>query len=146
MGYDKWNPCMHVWFVYGTWWRHQMKTFSALLALCAGPGEFRAKMPVSRRFDVFFDLRLNKRLSKQSWGWWFETLSRPLWRHRNEIWVAVLCCVSLLYGMIKLYGTMHLQCQKLGKIFAGPPYKVLLSCTVISDVYRCFIPNQSIST
>ena len=32
----------------------------------------------------FFDLRLNKRLSKQSWGWWFETLSCPLWRHRNE--------------------------------------------------------------
>ena len=33
----------------------------------------------------FFNLRLNKRLSKQSWGWWFETLSRPLWRHSNEI-------------------------------------------------------------
>ena len=32
-------------------------------------------------FDVFFDLRLNKRLSKQWWGWWFETPSRPLWRH-----------------------------------------------------------------
>ena len=31
----------------------------------------------------FFDLRLNKRLSKQSWGWWFETLPRPLWRHNN---------------------------------------------------------------
>ena len=31
----------------------------------------------------FFDRRLNERLSKQSWGWWFETLSRPLWRHRN---------------------------------------------------------------
>ena len=30
---------------------------------------------------VFFDLRVNKRLSKQSWGWWFETLSRSLWRH-----------------------------------------------------------------
>ena len=27
--------------------------------------------------------RLNKRLSKQSWGWWFETPSRSLWRHRN---------------------------------------------------------------
>ena len=26
---------------------------------------------------------VNKRLSKQSWGWWFETLSRSLWRHRN---------------------------------------------------------------
>ena len=35
-------------------------------------------------FDVFFDLRLNKRLSKHSWGWWFETPSRSLWRHRNE--------------------------------------------------------------
>ena len=31
----------------------------------------------------FFDLRLNKRLSKQSWGWWFETPSRPLWRQCN---------------------------------------------------------------
>ena len=35
-------------------------------------------------FDVFFDLRLNKRLSKHSWGWWFETPSRPLWCHCNE--------------------------------------------------------------
>ena len=64
-----------------------METFSALLAICAGnspvSGEFPAQRPVTRSFDVFFDLRLNKRLSKQSWGWWFETLSRPLWRHRN---------------------------------------------------------------
>ena len=49
-----------------------------------GPGEFPTQRPVTRSFDVFFDLRLNKRLSKQSWGWWFETLSRPLWRHRSE--------------------------------------------------------------
>ena len=41
--------------------------------------------PVTRSFDVFFDLRLNKRLSKQSRGWWFETLLRPLWRHCNVI-------------------------------------------------------------
>ena len=27
---------------------------------------------------------LNKRLSKQSWGWWFETPSRSLWRHGNN--------------------------------------------------------------
>ena len=60
---------------------------SALLAICAGnspvPGEFPAQRPVTRSFDVFSDLRLNKRLSKQSRGCWFETLSRPLWRHRN---------------------------------------------------------------
>ena len=47
------------------------------------PGEFLTQRPVPRSFDVFFYLRLNKRLSKQSWGWWFETLSHPLWRHRN---------------------------------------------------------------
>ena len=61
-----------------TWWRHQMETFSALLAICAGnspaPGEFPAQRPVTRSFDVFFDLHLNKRLRKQSWGWWFEML------------------------------------------------------------------------
>ena len=65
-----------------------MKIFSALLALCAGnspaPGEFPTQRPVTRSFDVFFDLRLDKRLSKQSWGWWFETLSRPLWPHSND--------------------------------------------------------------
>ena len=70
-----------------SWWRHQIETFSALLAIWAGnspvPGEFPAQRPVTRSFDVFFDLRLNKRLSKQSWGWWFETLPRPLWRHSN---------------------------------------------------------------
>ena len=48
-----------------------------------GPGEFPTQRPVTRSFDVFFDLRPNKRLSKQWRGWWFETLSRPFWRHRN---------------------------------------------------------------
>ena len=68
-----------------------METFSALLAICAGnspvPGEFPAQRPETRCIDVFFDLRLNKPLSKQWWGcwFWFEMLSRPLWRHYNGI-------------------------------------------------------------
>ena len=40
---------------------------------------------VTRNFDVFFDLRLNKGLSKLSWGWWSETPSSSLWRHRNDL-------------------------------------------------------------
>ena len=53
-----------------------------------GPGEFPTQRPVTRNFDVFFDLRLNKRLSKQPWGWWFETPSWSLWRHRNDVeWI-----------------------------------------------------------
>ena len=71
------------------WWRNRMKTFSVLLAICAGnspvPGEFPAQRPVTRSFDVFFDLHPNKQLSKQSWGWWFETPSRPLWRHCSAL-------------------------------------------------------------
>ena len=66
-----------------------METFSALLAICAGnslvPGEFHTQRPVTRSFGVFFDLRLNKSLSKELWGWWFETLSPPLCRHCNEV-------------------------------------------------------------
>ena len=46
-----------------------METFSALLAICAGnspvPGEFPTQRPVTRSFDVFFDLRPNERLGKQ---------------------------------------------------------------------------------
>ena len=69
---------------------HYMMTSSngnifRVTALCAGnspvPGDFPAQRPVTRSFD----LRLNKRLSKQSWGWWFETLPRPSWRHSNEV-------------------------------------------------------------
>ena len=51
-----------------SWWRHQMETFSALLAICAGnsrvTGEFPTQRPVAPSFDVFFDLHLNKRLCK----------------------------------------------------------------------------------
>ena len=54
-------------------------------------GEFPAQRPVTRSFDVFFDLRPNKRVSKQPWGWWFETLSWSLWRHCNEISIIGVC-------------------------------------------------------
>ena len=51
-----------------------METFSPSLAICAGnspvTGEFPAQRPVTRSFDVFFDLRLNKPLSKQSLVIW----------------------------------------------------------------------------
>ena len=70
-----------------SWWRHQMETYSVLLAISAGnspvTGEFPAQRSVTRNFDVFFDQRLNKRLNKQSWGWWFETPPCPLWHHCN---------------------------------------------------------------
>ena len=64
-----------------------MEKLSALLALCGGnspvTGEFPAQRPVTRNFDVFFDLRPDKQLSKHLRGWWFETPSGSFWRHRN---------------------------------------------------------------
>ena len=86
------------------WWRHQMEIFSALLAICAGnspvSGEFPAQRPVTRSFNVFFDQRPNKRLSKRSWGWWFETHSPPLWRHSNGY---VGFYVSLKFNLYPIY-------------------------------------------
>ena len=104
-----------------------METFSALLAICAGnslvTGEFPAQWPVTRNVDVFFDLRLNKRLSKQSWGWWLETPLRPLWCHCNgcrlnniyNIWIPKVMIprktVLLLYTrkIVSIHGPALLQ-------------------------------------
>ena len=80
------------------WWRHQMETFSALLALCAGnspvTGEFPSQRPVTRSF-VFVDLRLDKLLSKQSSRRWFGVPSGSLWRHCNDLF---RICIVLIYG------------------------------------------------
>ena len=74
-------------FIAKSWWRHQMETFSALLAICAGnspdTGEFPTQRPVTQSFDDFFDLRLNSWLSKQWWGWWLR-------RHRAHYDVSVM--------------------------------------------------------
>ena len=74
-----------------------------LLGICAGnspvTGEFPAQRPMTRSFDVFFDLPLNKQLSKQSWGWWFETPSRPSWRHYTVLQVFGKCSTRL-YGTV----------------------------------------------
>ena len=69
-----------------------------------GPGEFPAQRPVTRSFNVFFDLCLNKRLRKQPWGWWFETPSWSLWRHRNvqgQFWPKgiVITCIWVFIGL-----------------------------------------------
>ena len=80
-----------------TWWRYQMGTFSALLAFCAGNSpvtdEFPAQRPVTRSFDVFFDLRLNKRLSKQ------------LWRHGAHYDVIIMIQGSESQGLTLLTAT-----------------------------------------
>ena len=72
-----------------TWWRQQMETFPALLARSFTGHRWipLTKASDAELPDVFFDLCLNKLLSKQLWGWWFETPSCSLWRHCNvNVW------------------------------------------------------------
>ena len=93
-----------------SWWRHQMETFSALSALCAGnspvTGEFPSQRAVTRSFGVFFDLRLNKRLSKQSKRWLFETPSYSFWLYCNAQMAGVVM-MSNIYLCIEWYITCH---------------------------------------
>ena len=101
-----------------SWWRHQMEAFSTPLAICAGnspvPGDFPAQRPVARNFDVSFDLRRDKQLSKQWWGWWFETLSIPSWRHSNDYTVFVCDQMLIQPGSFK-------RLTKLSWIKCRPP-------------------------
>ena len=87
-------------------------------ALCAGnspvPGEFPAQRPVTRSFAVFFDLYLNKRLSKQWWRWWFETPSRPLWRH----------CDDQKYSTYQYYIQSFVWCLRLFIEFERSPWYI----------------------
>ena len=113
-----------------TWWRHQMETFSALLAICAGnspvPGEFPAQKPATRSFDVFFGLCLNKRLSKQSWGWWFVTLSHPLWRLYDDRFPHQLLHLHIMWSHFLVR-----ECEWMG------PMNPLI-CIFVSLIMRVF--------
>ena len=101
---------MNVCLLYCEWAcrRHQMKIFSALLVLCQGNSpvmcEFSSHRPVTRSFEVFFfNVHLNKRLSKQSRGWWFETPLRSLWRHCNGHSI-VVCPAFFITGNSTKHG------------------------------------------
>ena len=66
------------------WWRHQMKTFSASLTLCAGSWPLICEFPYKDQWRgalMVFYLHLNKRLRKYSKSPWFDTSSRLLWRY-----------------------------------------------------------------
>ena len=104
----------------------------------------------------FFDPRPNKQLSKQWWGWWFETPSSPLWRHCNETvvspvlthWIYHSLALShpyifyiehldmglYLYGT-KLcpYDTTHGDTNKMPPISSAGP-KWLLDCTSVAFI------------
>ena len=94
-----------------------MESFSALLALCVErspvTGRFPLQRPVTRGLDIFFDLCQNKLSNKQPGRWWFETPSRPLWRHCDEALVYVCKSIDIyvcayVWRYILLHSSLYL--------------------------------------
>ena len=73
------------------------------------PGEFPTQRPVTRSFDVFFDLRRNKPLSKQPWGWWFETPSWSFWCQCNVLPMIIFIyrCIHIFHWRLSYYSRVH---------------------------------------
>ena len=100
------KSCYVVWKKWSSWvkmtkihddvikWKHFPRYWPFVQGILQWPVNSPHKRPVTQSFDVFFDLRLNKRLSKQSRGWWFEMPSHTLWRHCNVCWKYTLWHLS----------------------------------------------------
>ena len=137
------------------WWRHQMETFSALLAICAGnspvAGEILAQSPVTRSFAVFFDLRPNKRLSKHSLGWrdlrrqyaHYDvtvmvvalTMVIPWWHHDMEVFYTVQ-----LWSITGSFGNLFaVSCwtNSLSPRWSDKPCGLVHACVVTADDKPC---------
>ena len=106
-----------------------METFSTLLVLCEGnspvTGDFLSQRPVTGSFDVFFDLRLNNRLSKQSWGRWFETPSGSLWRHSNDM--------TIQGSIWNMCGWIYVNSKKYSLVDSN------LAWSVCQNVFLCLV-------
>ena len=97
------------WYIGCKKFRNMMTSSSGNTFRVTGPLCGELQRPVTQSFDVFFDLRLHKRLSKQSWGWWFETPSCSLWRHRND----ELCFRFYVYSITYTAQLIHTVCALL---------------------------------
>ena len=132
-----------------SWWRHQMETFSALLALCAGnspiTGEFPAQRPVTRSFDVFLDLRLKQQLSKQWRRRWFMTQSDSLWRHCNDTLLSEegLCNTHTGIFIIKIIYTLNKMVNNLLDNYPNHRNIKLVGYYIFTILDRAFFKQKS---
>ena len=115
-----------------------METFSTLLALCEGNPSvargFSSQRPVMRSFDVFFDLHLNKRLSKQSRSQWFETPLRSLCRHYNVMFLSKFLFLPIRWP--SLFLTICFQTSKWPmKSYHTPSVKALVNPRAVSKIW-----------
>ena len=107
-------------------------------------GEFTPQRSVTRSFDVFFDLHRNKRLSKQPWGWWFETPSWSLWRHCNKYCSVEIVTRGLVANL--LANGFHLNangdCQSRLKLLRRHNFALVICALCISAMISTGIRHK----
>ena len=98
-----------------TWWPQYMMENNGNNVRVTCPlwrestGVIPSQRPVTRNFDVFFVLRLNKRLGKQSRCWWFDTPSRSLWRQCDGFCVVVNAKMVFLWWQIMCFPSVKIS-------------------------------------
>ena len=139
---------MVLWYIVGIssfyrWWCHQMETFSALLDLRAGTSQATSEFPseglVTWGVGVFFDLRFNKRLSKQSRRRWFKKISCSLWRNCNDR-RKKKTCIQMVYQMSffsVIFNYIHVSCRWI--------YRGLYYITLLGSIQYFWIINPDCS-
>ena len=117
-----------------TWWRHQMETFSVLLALCEGnppvTGGFPSQKSVTQSFDVCFDLHTAEQTIERRR--WFEAPSRSLRRHCKDTKTKSTCSTL----MANIYKVLEIQSASMKQLELNF-YKM-----IVNSVRSSTLPNE----
>ena len=123
-----------------------METFSALLSICAGnspvTGEFHAQRPVTRSFDVFFDLRLNKRWSKQScllFDGHFETNFIEIWIKTHQTFLSRKLFLKMYCMFVKCWYFLDLKVMHLNSELVPITYIIICEEKAFPWHVKCFV-------
>ena len=118
-------------FVFWPWWRHQMETFSALLVICG-----HRWTPLTKEWHgaLMFSLIC---AWINGWGWWFETPSRPLWRHcKVRVRQAYAICILTYCFPLPVPSRSTTNCSSNDSLWAFPRTDWWTGCWVGNSSLR----------
>ena len=144
-GDNVFSLCLHVfeycsvYYVYATWWRYQMETFSALLALCAGNSPVTVNSPHKSQWRGAL---MNKQ-SRRCWK------GRALGRGRvydYNAWVCGVGIVKSLYCCIDVWPHELFVQWELCKIFNSCNYAGSNFGIELSTVFKQILGSKHVLT
>ena len=78
-------------------WKHCSRYWPFVRGIQRSPVNYPHKGQLLGALTFYLIWALNKRLSKHSWSWWFETPLYSLWRHCNDHF-DYYYCLCLMYA------------------------------------------------